>query len=70
MEVDLSHMLRWEGVREGMTLPNPTCLYVNTHPLELERDDLVESLAKLRTLSQELPIVLEIHEAAVTNPKR
>ena len=69
MEVELSHMLRWEGIREGMTLPNPKCLYVNTHPLELERNDLVESLAKLRTLSQNLPIVLEIHEAAVTNPK-
>lgn len=69
MEVDLSHMLRWEGVREGMTLPKPACLYVNTHPLELERDDLIESLAKLRTLTSDLPIVLEIHEAAVTNPK-
>lgn len=68
MEVELSHMLRWEGVREGMNLPNPMCLYVNTHPLELQKCDLVESMRQLRTLSPDFPIVLEIHEAAVTEP--
>lgn len=69
MEVELSHMLRWEGVRLGLELANPLCLYVNTHPLELQKPGLIESMRQVRELSTELPIVLEIHEAAVTNPQ-
>ncbi len=68
MEVELSRMLRWEGIREGLMFPEHTQLFVNTHPLEIRREGLVESLAQVRQLSLEVPIVLEIHEAAVTNP--
>ncbi|MEQ1827723.1 MAG: EAL domain-containing protein, partial [Pirellula sp.] len=67
MEVELSQMLRWEGIREGMTLPNRTRIYVNTHPLELGHAALIESMAQVRTLTSELPITLEIHESAITN---
>jgi EAL domain-containing protein (putative c-di-GMP-specific phosphodiesterase class I) len=70
MEVELSEMLRWEGIREGLTLPTPVCLYVNTHPRELESTNLLESVSRLRMLSNDLPLVLEIHESAVTEPKR
>ncbi len=66
MEVELSEMLRWEGIREGLQLPQPTAIYVNTHPLELSRPGLVESMRKVRELSSDLEIVLEIHEAAIT----
>ena len=68
MEVELSRMLRWEGVREGLTLPANIYLFVNTHPLEISQEGLVESLAQVRQLSQEARIILEIHEAAVTDP--
>ena len=68
MEVELSRLLRWEGIREGLMFPPNTQLFVNTHPLEIRREGLIESLAQVRQLSQEVPIVLEIHEAAVTNP--
>ena len=67
MEVELSQMLRWEGIREGMNLPRPTRIYVNTHPLELGRADLLESMAQVRTMTSDLPITLEIHESAVTS---
>lgn len=69
MEVELSRMLRWEGIREGLNLPKASIIFVNTHPLEIQRDGLVESMATARRLSQDVPIILEIHEAAVTDPK-
>lgn len=69
MEVELSRMLRWEGIREGLNLPNNATLFVNTHPLELQREGLVESMATARQLSAEVPIVLEVHEAAITDPR-
>jgi EAL domain-containing protein (putative c-di-GMP-specific phosphodiesterase class I) len=68
MEVDLSRMLRWEGVREGLNLPNNSALFVNTHPLEIRQDGLVDSMATARQLSADVPIILEVHEAAVTDP--
>jgi EAL domain-containing protein (putative c-di-GMP-specific phosphodiesterase class I) len=68
MEVELSQMLRWEGIREALNFGCPTRMYVNTHPLELGRPDLVETMRQVRELAREIPITLEIHEAAVTNP--
>jgi EAL domain-containing protein (putative c-di-GMP-specific phosphodiesterase class I) len=68
MEVELSRMLRWEGVREGLALPEDSVLFVNTHPLEIRSEGLIDSMASVRQLSQDVPIVLEIHEAAVTDP--
>lgn len=44
-------------------------LFVNTHPTELQGEGLVETLRELRTSFPEQPITLEIHEAAVTNPR-
>jgi len=69
MEVELSQMLRWEGVREAMRLPNPLRIYLNTHPLELDRPDLFETMKQAREFATGLPITLEIHEAAITNPQ-
>ena len=69
MEVELSRMLRWEGVREGLNLPENSTLFVNTHPLEIRREGLVDSMATARQLSKDVPIILEVHEAAVTDPK-
>lgn len=68
MEVELSRMLRWEGVREGLNLPADAYLFVNTHPYEISQDGLVNSMAQIRQLSREAKIILEIHEAAVTDP--
>ena len=68
MEVELSRMLRWEGVRGGLNFQAGTYLFVNTHPLEISQTGLVSSLAQVRQLSQEALIILEIHEAAVTDP--
>lgn len=69
MEVELSQMLRWEGIREGLSLPQPAALYVNTHPLELSRTGLIDSMVQVRELAPNIPITLEIHEAAITQPQ-
>lgn len=70
LEVALSQMLRWEGVRVGRALPEDPVLFVNTHPLELVHDGLESSLARLREMAGSTSLVLEIHESAVTNPQR
>ena len=69
LEVELSQMMRWEGIREGMMLPIPSQIYVNTHPLELGRPGLLESMAQARSMTLDLPITLEIHESAITSAK-
>jgi len=70
VEVELSRMLRWEGLRAAMRYPNRPRVFVNTHPLELEDPELIGSMRSLREFCPDMPIVLEIHEKAVTDPTR
>jgi EAL domain-containing protein (putative c-di-GMP-specific phosphodiesterase class I) len=67
MEVELSQMLRWEGIREALTLPKGSHIFVNTHPNELRSDALLESMKNVRSMTADMPITLEIHEAAITS---
>jgi EAL domain-containing protein (putative c-di-GMP-specific phosphodiesterase class I) len=67
MEGELSRILREEGIRSGQVLPQAQVLFVNTHPAEIDDLELlVFSLRELRELEPRRPLVLEIHEAAVT----
>jgi EAL domain-containing protein (putative c-di-GMP-specific phosphodiesterase class I) len=67
MEGELSRILREEGIRSGQILPEGQVLFVNTHPAEIDDLELlVFSLRELRQLEPRRPLVLEIHEAAVT----
>lgn len=67
LEGELSRILREEGIRSGEILPPTLSLFVNTHPAEMEDLDLlIFSLSELRNLAGAKPLVLEIHEAAVT----
>ena len=70
MEVELSRMLRWEGIREATTLPASPKVFVNTHPLELQREGLLNSMIMARQLTSQTQLVLEIHEAAIADPKQ
>ncbi len=71
LEVELSRLLRWEGVRLGRDIPGGPELFVNTHPKEIEDiKGLAESLKKVREMTDRTPLVLEIHEAAVTSRKK
>lgn len=67
LEVELSDLLRWEGIRIGRELPDGPELFVNTHPKEIEDvNGLIDSLRQLRKMTGNTRLVLEIHEAAVT----
>jgi EAL domain-containing protein (putative c-di-GMP-specific phosphodiesterase class I) len=66
LESELSRIFRGRGVELAREFPGAVCLYVNTHPRELE-NELVQSLYDLRAQNPDQDIVLEIHEAAVTN---
>jgi EAL domain-containing protein (putative c-di-GMP-specific phosphodiesterase class I) len=69
LEVELSRLLRWEGVRVGRDLPDRPTLFVNTHPREMEDGEgLIHSLQKVREMTGNTDLVLEIHESSVTNP--
>jgi EAL domain-containing protein (putative c-di-GMP-specific phosphodiesterase class I) len=67
LEGELSRIFREEGVRNGKVLPEGHVLFVNTHPAEIDDLELLLfSLSELREMEPERPLVLEIHEAAVT----
>lgn len=64
----LSVMCRENGIEVGKRLAQPGLLFLNTHPSERPHTGLIESLTKLRGMAPNLEIVLELHEAAVTEP--
>lgn len=70
LEVELSTMLRWEGVRVSRKMSPLPHLYLNTHPRELPDQKLDESLVRLRENWPDQPLTLEIHESTVTRGLR
>ena len=67
LEVELSQLMRQKGVIQSKQLSPEHNIFVNTHPLELAKDGLFDSLRLLREDSPTGQITLEIHEAAITN---
>ena len=68
LEVELSRMLRWEGIQCAESIPNTPNLFVNTHPEELRQEGLIESMAAVRAAYPHQIITLEIHEGAISVP--
>jgi len=67
LEVELSRMLRWEGIQAASPFgPDPE-LFVNTHPAEMAASGLIESIHANREIDPQKSLTLEIHEAAVTD---
>lgn len=64
----LSELLRRCGSRAASAFARPFSLFVNSHPAEVGAERLLSSLAELRDLAPDLEIVIEVHEAAVTDP--
>lgn len=67
MEAQLSEAFRQRGVEIGTAFGSESNLFVNTHPKELDRNELYDSLKTLRESAPEQTITLEIHEGASTN---
>ena len=66
-EAALSRICRLEGMRASADLPNDMKFYLNTHPAELNSDDLVTSIRDLRERHPYAEIMLEVHESGVTS---
>ncbi|MDA2933661.1 EAL domain-containing protein [Acidobacteria bacterium AH-259-D05] len=71
LETELSRLFRLRGMEEAKRLVEGTAkIFLNTHPNELDSPKLLASLKALRREESRLPIVLEVHEAAVTDLSR
>ena len=66
---ELSCLMRREGLRIGQRLGADTRFYLNTHPSEIHTPEMLDSLERLRDEFPDLPIMLEIHEVAITSPQ-
>ncbi len=67
LETELSRVFRSQGLELAQHFESTIALFVNTHPAELSGPGLLTSLQELRVCAADRPLVLEIHEAAVTN---
>jgi EAL domain-containing protein (putative c-di-GMP-specific phosphodiesterase class I) len=61
----LSRLFRRRAVELVRDRPEPPMLFLNTHPVELQRPGLLESLEELRAYAPQVDLVLEIHESAL-----
>jgi EAL domain-containing protein (putative c-di-GMP-specific phosphodiesterase class I) len=64
-QAELSRLFRRKAVELVKDRDEPPILFLNTHPVELERPGLLESLEELRTFAPQVDLVLEIHESAL-----
>jgi EAL domain-containing protein (putative c-di-GMP-specific phosphodiesterase class I) len=64
-QAELSRLFRRKAVELVRDRREPPMLFLNTHPVELERPGLLESLEELRTFAPQVDLVLEIHESAL-----
>ena len=67
-EAELSELCRWRGVSVAAQMPGSPTIFLNTHPAEQLLTGVLSSLRLLRVASPKMPLVLEIHEGAVTAP--
>ncbi len=67
-EAELSRLFRRRAVELVRDLPEPPALFLNTHPVEMEKPELLESLEELRALAPQVDVVMEIHESTLARP--
>jgi EAL domain-containing protein (putative c-di-GMP-specific phosphodiesterase class I) len=69
LEAELSRLCRWVGLEKADRLPGSPVVFLNTHPTELlDRDVLELSLQEIRDAFSNVQLILEIHEASVSDP--
>ncbi len=66
-ECQLSELMRHLGARTVLGHSECGNLFVNTHPKEVINDRFIASLHELRAEAGDLPITVEVHEAAVAD---
>lgn len=66
-EVRLSEVIRMAGVFAAVHCELSGLIFLNTHPAELGKPELQNSLQTLRTRFPDASLVIEVHEAAATS---
>jgi len=67
-EAELSRLFRRKAVELAAKRRDLPTVFLNTHPVELARPGLLESLEELRVVAPQLDLALEIHESVLTRP--
>ena len=67
-EAGLSRLFRKVAVELAVRRPDMPTVFLNTHPNELSRPGLLESLEELRSVAPQLDLALEIHEEVLARP--
>jgi EAL domain-containing protein (putative c-di-GMP-specific phosphodiesterase class I) len=67
MEARLSDLMRRKGVEVSQNFREIPPIYLNTHPTEFENDADWEWVDRLRAMAPVQKLVIEVHEAAVTD---
>lgn len=67
MEARLSDLMRRKGIEVSQQFYEIPPVYLNTHPAEFEDDSAWEWISQLREMAPNQKIVIEVHEAAVTD---
>lgn len=67
MEARLSDLMRRKGIEVSQQFYEIPPVYLNTHPAEFEDDSAWEWISQLRQMAPNQKIVIEVHEAAVTD---
>jgi EAL domain-containing protein (putative c-di-GMP-specific phosphodiesterase class I) len=65
-EADLSRLFRRKAVELAVKRRDLPTVFLNTHPVELQRPGLLESLDELRHAAPQLDLALEIHERVLS----
>jgi EAL domain-containing protein (putative c-di-GMP-specific phosphodiesterase class I) len=68
-ELELNELFRLKGLQLGASLPVMALLFLNTHPAEKLNLGFEVTLRRMRALSPNRPLALEIHESAITRPE-
>ncbi|MBS0202963.1 MAG: EAL domain-containing protein [Planctomycetes bacterium] len=67
MEARLSDLMRRKGIEVSQQFFEIPPVYLNTHPAEFENDAAWDWIRQLREMAPNQKIVIEVHEAAVTD---
>ena len=65
---ELSRLFRRKSVELTARRSDLPTIFLNTHPTEMARPGLLESLEELREIAPQLDLALEIHESVLTRP--
>ncbi len=67
-EAELSRLFRRMAIDLVARRTDLPTIFLNTHPVEMARPGLLESLEELRTVAPHLDLALEIHESVLSHP--